>query len=154
MQINSQSFANNLPFQDKFLQSEKSFLEFIAEYDLINSTSFFIKLNECDALLDILKNIANEFSQSADLTPFVKISEKIDFLKNNYFPFIAEKYSMNNFPNVINFLFSNYKIIYAKYINHLADLFWKAANVYDYNQNFYTRRLKLCKILDTLHASI
>ena len=146
--------ANHFPFQEEFLQSDKSFLEFIIEYDLINSTSFFIKLNECDALFQILKNIAGEYLASVDLSQFTKISEKIDFLKNNYFSFIEKKYSMNNFPKIVNFIFSENKILYAKYISHISNAFWVKSEIYDYDQNFHTRRLKLCKILNELHGII
>ena len=146
--------ANHFPFQEEFLQSDKSFLEFLAKYDLTNATSFFIKLNECDALFQILKNIASEYTTSVDLSQFTKVSEKIDFLKNNYFSFIEKKYSMNNFPKIVNFIFSENKILYAKYISHLSNAFWVKSEIYDYDQNFHTRRLKLCKILNELHGII
>ena len=154
MQGNLKHWVSHFPFQEEFLKSEKSFLEFIAEYDLTNSTSFFIKLNERDALLQILKNIISEYIASVNVSQFTKISEKIDFLKNNYFPFIEEKYSMNNFPKIIRFLFAENKILYLQYISHLSDSFWVKSEIYDYDQNFHTRRLKLCKILNELHSII
>ena len=154
MQGNLKHWVSHFPFQEEFLKSEKSFLEFIAEYDLTNSTSFFIKLNERDALLQILKNIISEYITSVNVSQFTKISEKIDFLKNNYFPFIEEKYSMNNFPKIVRFLFAENKILYLQYISHLSDSFWVKSEIYDYDQNFHTRRLKLCKILNELHGAI
>ena len=105
MQGNLKHWVSHFPFQEEFLKSEKSFLEFISQYDLTNSTSFFIKLNERDALLQILKNIIAEYIAAVNLSQCTKISEKIDFLKNNYFSFIKEKYSMNNFPKIVSFLF-------------------------------------------------
>ena len=110
-------------------------MEFIALYDLANSTSFFIKLNECDALFQILKNIVSEYLASVDLSQFTKVSEKIDFLKSNYFLFIEHKYSMNNFPKIVNFLFLKNKILYAKYISHISNAFWVKVEIYDYDQN-------------------
>ena len=154
MQGNLKHWVSHLPFQEEFLKSEKSFLEFIAQYDLTNSTSFFIKLNERDALLQILKNIIAEYITSVNLSQCTKISEKIDFLKNNYFSFIKEKYSMNNFPKIVSFLFLENKILYLQYISHLSDAFWVKSEIYDYNQNFHTRRLKLCTVLNKLHGAI
>lgn len=146
--------ASHFPFQEEFLKSDKSFMEFLVQYDLTNSTSFFIKLNECDALFQILKNIVSEYLASVDLSQFTKVSEKIDFLKSNYFLFIEHKYSMNNFPKIVNFLFLKNKILYAKYISHISNAFWVKVEIYDYDQNFHTRRLKLCKILNELHGTI
>ena len=154
MQGNLKYWVSHFPFQEEFLKSDKSFLEFIAQYDLTNSTSFFIKLNERDALLQILKNIISEYIASVNLSQFTKISEKIDFLKSNYFSFIKEKYSMNNFPKIVSFLFLENKILYLQYISHLSDAFWVKSEIYDYDQNFHTRRLKLCKILNELHTKI
>ena len=154
MQGNLKYWVSHFPFQEEFLKSDKSFLEFIAQYDLTNSTSFFIKLNERDALIQILKNIVREYLASVDLSQFTKVSEKIDFLKNNYFQFIEKKYSMNNFPKIVSFLFLENKILYLQYISHLADAFWVKSEIYDYDQNFHTRRLKLCKILNKLHSAI
>lgn len=154
MQGNLKHWVSHFPFQEEFLKSEKSFLDFIVEYDLTNSTSFFIKLNERDALLQILKNIIAEYVASVNLSQCTKISEKIDFLKNNYFSFIKERYSMNNFPKIVSFLFLENKILYLQYISHLSDAFWVKSEIYDYDQNFHTRRLKLCKILNELHGAI
>ncbi len=139
------------PFQADFLKSKKSLMEFLAEYDIMNSTSFFIKLNTNETLVQILKNISNHYINSIDLSKFTKISEKIVFLKVNYFPFIKKHYSMNNFPEVIQYLSHGHKIYYAEYILHLSNIFWEKSEVYDYDYNFHTRRLKLCKILQELH---
>ncbi len=154
MKGNLKYWENYFPFQEEFLKSDKSFLEFVAQYDLANSTSFFIKLNEREALLQILKNIVSQYTTSVALSQFTKVSEKIDFLKNNYFSFIEKKYSMNNFPKIVSFLFLENKILYAQYISHISNAFWVKSEIYDYDQNFHTRRLKLCKILNELHGTI
>ena len=61
---------------------------------------------------------------------------------------------MNNFPKIVSFLFLENKILYLQYISHLSDAFWVKSEIYDYDQNFHTRRLKLCKILNELHGAI
>ncbi len=144
---NSQIFE----FQKSFLESQKSFPEFITEYDIENSTCFFINLNEIETVVQILKNIIQEYTNTHDVSHLLKISEKISFLEENYFEFIKINYSWNNFPNIIKYLSQYHKIQFIKYLWFLSDSFWKKAEIYDYNNTFYTRRLKLLQMLYKIH---
>ena len=147
---------NNSPqfeFQKEFLESQKSFPEFITEYDIENSTCFFINLNESETILQILKNISTEYINSQDISHLTKISEKISFLEKNYFDFIKKKYSWNNFPNIIKYFSKYHKLKFIEYIWFLSDSFWKKSEIYDYSNTFYTRRLKLFQILHKIHKN-
>lgn len=142
------------PFLKEFLSSEKSLPQFLVEYDLINNTSFFIKLNSNETLVHILKCVASEYIASVDISHAVKISEKISHLKEHYFEYIEEKYTLNNFPNIVKYLQDENPIGYFSYISHVSKSFWVKAEVYDYNYTYYTRNVTLGRMLHEMHAEI
>ncbi|MFT4967654.1 MAG: hypothetical protein ACI9CD_000663 [Candidatus Deianiraeaceae bacterium] len=135
-------------------EEDVSFAEFITNYDIESGTILSLTLNFELSMLQIMKMIFNDFSQTFSLSGVNKISTKIQILVDGYFKYIVSMEIDVSVKKILLYMRNNCMSMYWAYIKYIANEMWNYTYVYDEDYNFITRRMKLYTILHARHSDM
>ncbi len=135
-------------------EEDISFAEFITNYDIESGAILSLTLNFELSMLQIMKMIFNDFSQTFSLSGINKTSTKIQILVDGYFKYIVNMKIDVSVKKILLYMQNNCMSMYRAYIKYIANEMWNCTYVYDEDYNFITRRMKLCNILHVRHSDM
>jgi hypothetical protein len=145
-----------MEFLQEYLKTNQenniSFGEFISEYDIKHQTLFSLTLNYENAMCNILKKVIRDFLMQVNVSEINGTTKKVFGVLDLYFDYLENQNINIAVYRLLTFLRQNHRMKYAEYILDFSDKIWQYFDIYDEDQNFVTRRMKLWYIIHEMHV--